>query len=68
MNKTIENEKIIKRNYFIGKSSSNNRIGNEMMKVPKSFRFDVRRLGMSGGEIWSLRGHDFFPKSGINPI
>ena len=47
MNKTIENKKIIRGDYFIRKSSSIDRVGDETMKVPKSFGFDVRRFGVS---------------------
>ena len=62
MNKTIENEKIIKGDYFIWKISSIDRVSNKPMKVPKSFGFDVRTLGVSGGEMWSLRGIIYFQK------
>ena len=68
MNKTIENKKIIKGDYFIRESSSIDRVSDETMKIPKSFGFDMRRLSVSGEKIWSLRGHNFFSKGGRNPI
>ena len=64
MNKVIDNEKIIKGDYFIWKSSSIDRVSDESMKVSKSFGFDVWRLSVFGKEIWSLRGHYFFSKHG----
>ena len=58
----IENENIILRNGFIGKSSTINVIGWEMMSIPKSFAFNVRSFDMTGGEVWSMRSRNLFPK------
>ena len=68
MNKTINNEKIIKGDYLIWHSSCIDGVDDEVMEIPKSFWFDVRGFGISGGEERSLRRHYLIPKRVTTPI
>ena len=68
MNETLENEKIVKGDYFIWKGSSIDRVSDKAMKVLRSFGFDMRRFSVSDGKRWSLSRHDFIPKGDTKPM
>ena len=50
LDKIIKNKEIIKGDYLIRHSSCIDGVGEEPMKIPKSFGLDVRKFSVSGGE------------------